>query len=141
MSTERKALFCQDSSFPNRCSSLPLWQLCLRYFLLSCSPFPLTHSFTCSLFFSLFPHLSNGSLCLTRYVMRVYSGLNLLPYACSTHCVSSVVFESCSSVCELLVTSDIISVISSKQHRCVEHMKHCVVPPKGHETWGRLWMN
>lgn len=50
--------------------------------------------------------------------------------------VSLIVEQCISSVCEPYVTSDIIFGLSLKPCRCVAQMKHCIVPPKGHDTWG-----
>lgn len=114
-----------DSRFimSSRCSSR-LWHLFLWNFFL----FPLTTVF------SLSACLSNGSPCLIRYVVRATAASVALRLHVSL-IVEELCLQDCSSVCELWLTSDIIPVLSLRSCRCVEELKHWIVPLKGHEAW------
>lgn len=95
-----KCPFGQESSFPNKCSSL-LQNLFLKipWNLL----FTLTSSIPCS--FSLFSCLRHGSLCLTRYVLQaaVFSAFHHLHVSLIVVYFFSIIRHS--SVYELRVTS------------------------------------
>lgn len=100
--------FGQDSSFPNRCSS-QLWHLFLHVFFFFFNPFYLFLSFTPLLaVFSLFPCLSNGSLCLTRYVLQpkvAWISLHLHVSLIVEQCCCPQRYSSvCVCVCEPWVT-------------------------------------
>lgn len=133
MRTDMKVLLARIHHFQTG-ALLSLWHLFLRLF----PPLSTSHSLFPFLFIylslsqqwkALFDKVCSATVAWLSYHICMFNSL-----------WSGVVFKG-AHLCVNCLWPLTIAVISLNQDRCAKQMKHCTVPLKGHETWGRIWMD